>query len=83
MLGSVLGFPDTATRTCNASRRDYIGSCTFSLRRASLIGRVVRGIDAIGWGLFSAMAALFSSAIDRFGAALGVLGVRESGSTWC
>jgi hypothetical protein len=65
------------------SCRSYLGSCTFSLRRASLIGRVVRGMDAMGGGLFSAMAAVLSSAIDRFDAALGVLGVMGSGSAWC
>jgi hypothetical protein len=47
------------------------------------MGRVVRGTDAIGWGLFSAMAAVFSSAIARFNAALGVLDLTGSGSTWC
>jgi hypothetical protein len=47
------------------------------------MGRVVLGIDAIGWGLFSAMVAVFSRAIARFDAALGVLEVTGSGSTWC
>lgn len=45
----------------------------FSLSRASLMGRVVREMDATGWGLFSAMAADISSAIDGCNGALGVL----------
>ena len=59
------------------------GICTFSLSRASLMGRVVREMDATGWGLFSAMAAGCASAIDGFNGALGVLKVMETGSTWC
>lgn len=37
------------------------------------MGRVVREMDATGWGLFSAMAADISSAIDGCNGALGVL----------
>ena len=47
------------------------------------MGRVVREMGATGWGVLSAMAGVFSSAIGRFKGALGVLGVMDSGSTWC
>lgn len=67
----------------NGSSRGCFGSSTFSLSSASLIGRVVREMDATGWGLFSAMAAVISSAIDGCNGALGVLRVIGSGSTWC
>jgi hypothetical protein len=47
------------------------------------MGRVVRGMEATGWGVLSAMASMSSSAIDGFKGALGVLGVMDGGSTWC
>lgn len=47
------------------------------------MGRVVREMFATGWGLFSAMAADISSAIDGCNGALGVLRVVGGGSTWC
>jgi hypothetical protein len=47
------------------------------------MGRVVRGMDATGWGVFSAMVCVDSSAIDWVNGALGVLWVMGSGSTWC
>lgn len=47
------------------------------------MGRVVREMGATGWGVLSAMAGVFASAIGRFKGALGVLGVMDSGSTRC
>jgi len=47
------------------------------------MGRVVREMDATGWGLFSAMVTGCARAIDGFNGALGVLKVMETGSTWC
>lgn len=45
---------------------------TFSLRRASLMGRVVRGIATEVSGVLSAMAAVYAGAIGRFEVAIDV-----------
>lgn len=60
------------TRLLRASTTDAAAClggcvCTFSLRRASLNGRVVRGMGAMGWEGASDMAAVRAGAIGRLG----------------
>jgi hypothetical protein len=51
---------------------------TFSFSRASLIGRVVRGMAAEGWGVLSAMAGVCTASIGGFGTAFdGMRGCRS------
>ena len=75
-LSEVRKIPNSRPQCPSTSDIGYFGNCTFSLSRASLMGRVVREMDAVGWGVFSAMAAVCASAIDGFNSALGVLEVR-------
>lgn len=44
-----------AIKRCAVCLYHYVLGRTFSLRRASLMGRVVRGMEATGWGVLSAM----------------------------
>jgi hypothetical protein len=47
-------------------RQEELGS-TFSFSKASLIGRVVRGMGAVGVGVGSAMARVFSRRAEWYG----------------
>jgi hypothetical protein len=58
-------------------------SRTFSLSRASLMGRVVRGMATAILGVSSAMAAVCVGAIGRTGVALDVLGAGGCGRRRC